>query len=283
MARIYVTGHRNPDLDTLCAASSYANLKNLIDPANEYIPVHCSPVSDSVRDQMNAMELEIPSYKKDVYPKARDVMLTSGLNMQASDPIYDLINSYSIDMPPVIPIYNGDDFKGLLSVDDITAWFLEENKDHDRVYEFSADNILNVLPTELVHRGSSDTIKGRLIVGAADFDHFCGIIDAYEDCIVVTGGRREHIEYALSRQVPAIVVTAEGDLTGVDHTDYKGYIFRTDIGTTDAIRKIRLCECVESVSATETEMMDADEKFTEAKRILSNSKSRGIAICRPIR
>ena len=76
MAKIYITGHRNPDLDTLCGAYSYANLKNLVDPSNEYIAVHCSPISDSVKEQMEAMGLEIPPYKKDVYPKVRDVMLT---------------------------------------------------------------------------------------------------------------------------------------------------------------------------------------------------------------
>ena len=75
MSKVYITGHRNPDLDSLCGALSYARLKNLTDPENEYIPVHCSPVSDSVRKQMEEMGLEIPEYKKDVRPKVRDVML----------------------------------------------------------------------------------------------------------------------------------------------------------------------------------------------------------------
>lgn len=95
MSKVYITGHRNPDLDSLCAALSYAKLKNLTDPENEYVPIHCSPVSDSVRRQMEAMELEIPAYKKDVYPKVRDVMLTSPSRMQAKEPIYDLIRTYS--------------------------------------------------------------------------------------------------------------------------------------------------------------------------------------------
>ena len=68
MSKIYITGHRNPDLDSLCAAASYAQLKNMTDSANEYKAVHCSPVSDSVRRQMEAMELEIPVYMKDVRP-----------------------------------------------------------------------------------------------------------------------------------------------------------------------------------------------------------------------
>jgi len=38
MADIYVTGHRNPDMDSICSAYVYAFLKNLIDSENRYIP-----------------------------------------------------------------------------------------------------------------------------------------------------------------------------------------------------------------------------------------------------
>ena len=41
----------------------------MTDPENEYIPVRCSHLSDSVRKQMELMELEIPAYKRDVFPK----------------------------------------------------------------------------------------------------------------------------------------------------------------------------------------------------------------------
>ena len=83
MGKVYITGHRNPDIDSLCAASSYANLKNLTDSENEYIAIHCSPVSDQVREQMEAMGIEVPPYKKDVFPKVRDVMLEPQGQIQA--------------------------------------------------------------------------------------------------------------------------------------------------------------------------------------------------------
>ena len=35
MSKIYITGHRNPDMDSLCSAYAYANLKNKIDKENE--------------------------------------------------------------------------------------------------------------------------------------------------------------------------------------------------------------------------------------------------------
>ena len=37
MARIYVTGHRNPDTDSIASAIGYAELKRRIDPGNDYV------------------------------------------------------------------------------------------------------------------------------------------------------------------------------------------------------------------------------------------------------
>ncbi|MCD8200216.1 MAG: manganese-dependent inorganic pyrophosphatase [Coriobacteriaceae bacterium] len=44
MSQIYVVGHRNPDNDTIMAAYTYAHLKNLLDPDNEYVPARLGPL-----------------------------------------------------------------------------------------------------------------------------------------------------------------------------------------------------------------------------------------------
>lgn len=44
MSQIYVVGHKNPDNDSIMAAYTYAHLKDLLDPDNEYIPVCLGPL-----------------------------------------------------------------------------------------------------------------------------------------------------------------------------------------------------------------------------------------------
>ena len=39
VALVYVTGHRNPDTDSIASAIGYAELKRRVDPGNEYVPV----------------------------------------------------------------------------------------------------------------------------------------------------------------------------------------------------------------------------------------------------
>ena len=266
MSKVYITGHRNPDIDSLCAASAYANLKNMTDPENEYIAIHCSPVSDQVKEQMEAMGVAIPPYRKDVYPKVRDVMLEPQSYIQADAPIFALVNAYSAENPSVVPIYDGEKFKGLLSVDDITRWFLSDNKEEIPTYRLTIDNILRVIPGKLLHRGKSETIEGSLLVGAASYEAFSGLLEDIGNCIVVLGIRKELIEYAIKRQVPAIIIAAADEAPDVDYSGYEGSVFMTDLGTAETLRRIRLAETVESMMELATETIDIDDLFTHRHR-----------------
>lgn len=278
MSKIYITGHRNPDLDSLCSACAYARLKNLTDPDNEYIAIHCSPVSDSVRSQMEEMDLEIPEYLKDVRPKIKDVMLTTPGRLQGSAPIFDLIKTYNTDKPSVVPIYEGERFKGLLSVDDITGWFLADNQEEIPTYEFSIDNIIKVIPSTLIKRGKEDVIRGSLAVGAASFETFTCFIDDIGECILVTGARKEHIEYAMSKQIPAIIITAAEEAPDMDFSTYEGTVIMTELGTAETIRRVRMAEAVELMMQQKTETIGIEDLFADGRSIFINSHTRGLAV-----
>ena len=278
MGKVYITGHRNPDIDSLCAASAYANLKNLTDSENEYIAIHCSPVSDQVREQMEAMGIEIPQYKKDVFPKVRDVMLEPQTHIQAGAPIFALVNAYNEDNPSVVPIYDGTEFKGLLSVDDITGWFLSDNKEEIPTYKVTVDNVLRVIPGKLIHRGKSGEIEGSLLVGAGTYEAFCAMLDEIDDCIVVLGSRKRHIEYAIKKQMPAIIIAATSEAPDVDFSGYEGSVFITELGTAETLRRIRLAESIESMMQSATATIDIDDLFVEGRKIFANSHTRGLAV-----
>ena len=278
MGKVYITGHRNPDIDSLCAASAYANLKNLTDSENEYIAIHCSPVSDQVKEQMEAMGIEIPQYKKDVFPKVRDVMLEPQTHIQAGAPIFALVNAYNEDNPSVVPIYDGTEFKGLLSVDDITGWFLSDNKEEIPTYKFLVDNVLRVIPGKLIHRGKSDEIEGSLLVGAGTYEAFSSMLDQIDNCIVVLGSRKRHIEYAIKKQMPAIIIAAASEAPDVDFSGYEGSVFITELGTAETLRRIRLAESIETMMQSATATIDIDDLFVEGRKIFANSHTRGLAV-----
>lgn len=133
MEQIYITGHRNPDLDSICSASAYAALKNKLDPKHQYIAVRCGHLSSNVSRILNALDLPTLPYMSNVYPKVGDVVLHSPHHLQDTDKLSELASFYDTHSPSVIPIYQEDKFHGLLSIDDITSWVMKAMSGKDKI------------------------------------------------------------------------------------------------------------------------------------------------------
>ena len=133
MEKVFITGHRNPDLDSVCSASAYAVLKKNTDSARTYVPVRPGHLSDSNKAILSALGIKPPVYMKNVYPKVSDVMLRPEQKYTADMPLTALAKEYSESNPSVVPVFDGDRFKGLLSVDDITYYFMQKMGSEGRV------------------------------------------------------------------------------------------------------------------------------------------------------
>ena len=57
---IYIIGHKNPDLDSIISAISYANLKNKLDSNNQYIPARAGATNKETEYILNKFDLEAP-------------------------------------------------------------------------------------------------------------------------------------------------------------------------------------------------------------------------------
>lgn len=126
MSVVYITGHRNPDVDSICSALGYANLKNLTDPANEYRPVRCSHLGDGTKKLLNAVGITAPPYMSNVYPKVGDVMLEPDIRVDADEPLTEYAEVYKEGIPSAIPVFENGEYCGLISVDDVTTWVVAE-------------------------------------------------------------------------------------------------------------------------------------------------------------
>ena len=74
MATIYVTGHRNPDTDSIASAIGYAELKGRLDPRNEYVPVRLGDLNAQTRWVLERSGAAEPEFLAHVLLRVRDVM-----------------------------------------------------------------------------------------------------------------------------------------------------------------------------------------------------------------
>src|ERR1700712_5485591 len=74
MATVYVTGHRNPDTDSIASAIGYAELKGRLDPRNDYIPVRLGDCNSQTRWLLGPSGAPEPRPLPIVRVRAGDVM-----------------------------------------------------------------------------------------------------------------------------------------------------------------------------------------------------------------
>jgi manganese-dependent inorganic pyrophosphatase len=74
VSRIYVTGHRNPDTDSIASAVGYAELKGRLDPRNEYVPVRLGELNEQTRWVLERSGAPEPELLPHVLLRVRDVM-----------------------------------------------------------------------------------------------------------------------------------------------------------------------------------------------------------------
>ena len=72
MARIYVTGHRSPDTDSIASAVGYAELKGRLDPRNDYVPVRLGELNAQTRWVLERSGASEPQLLRHVLLRARD-------------------------------------------------------------------------------------------------------------------------------------------------------------------------------------------------------------------
>jgi manganese-dependent inorganic pyrophosphatase len=75
--KVYVSGHRNPDTDSIASAIGYAELKRRIDPRNEYVPVRAGDCNTQTRWLLERSGAPEPDFLPHVMLRACDVMKTS--------------------------------------------------------------------------------------------------------------------------------------------------------------------------------------------------------------
>ncbi len=274
---VYITGHRNPDMDSLCAAYAYAVLKSSIDRIHDYKAVRCGHLSDSVKGQLAILGLEAPPYMRDVHPKVGDVMRTGESSIDCNAPIFDLMNIYDKTRPSAVAIFDGKTFKGLLSIDDITSWFLADNSSGSPVYKFNSANFARVMPGRFLSGHDKDyEFHASIKASVNDIDNPC------ESLVVMPYGKdedsRKKFEKAIEMKVPAIVLTGMDDEENPNMGDFEGIVYASKVALAETIRRLRMAPCIYTIMGQQGPALQIDDFFDVAKEQLSSSKLRGLAV-----
>lgn len=210
---VYVTGHKNPDSDSICAAISYAELKNKTGniPA---IPVRLGNVSRETQFILDYFNVEAPEFLETVKLKVEDLKID---NISPISPDISLKMAWNIMRDKNIKSIPVGDHKdhliGLLSISNLTSSYMDiwDNKILSKS-ETSIDNIIDTLSAKALYINENVKVfPGKICVAAMQPNSMKEHVD--EGDIVIVGDRPEIHEEVINEKVSLMILIGSSSLS----------------------------------------------------------------------
>jgi manganese-dependent inorganic pyrophosphatase len=211
MPHVYVTGHKNPDTDSIASAIGYAEYKNLVDPETFYAPARLGEVNPQTRWALQKSGAENPKLLKHIMLRVKDVMNKELVTANRDDPLRNVGIAMSKRNIGQVPILDHDgSLIGLVTERDLARMYIRESREASTFAEspVSAGAMVEVLEGELLVGDGEHESSGRLWVISRSVASMGQEIRPGD--IVVIGDRPKGQQRAIELGA-GILVAANGD------------------------------------------------------------------------
>jgi manganese-dependent inorganic pyrophosphatase len=203
---IYVTGHRNPDTDSIASAIGYAELKGRIDPRNQYIPVRLGDCNAQTRWLLKRSAAPMPQHLAHVSLRAGDVMQKSFPVSRQDAPVREAGRAMAKADLELVPIVDENGaLTGVLTERALARRFVRDSQRTSTLEEAPTDlsALVDVLDGKLVC-GEERQLSGRVWVYAMDPASQSGI---GAGDVVVVGNRPDAQQRVIELGVALLVLS----------------------------------------------------------------------------
>lgn len=206
MDTIYVTGHRNPDTDSIVSAMAYAALRNALGN-REYSARRIGHVSDETHLVLERFGFAPPEWVKNVRTQVRDLdydtppALSSGVTVSRAWTVLTQDRSIA-----AIPVTNEDGtLFGMISAGDIATYDMR-SIERPHIEQIPVFNLLSVLEGRILNDAGNliDTITGDVSIALPQECE--NLLFSSKDTIVVCGQQPDMIRRALEIGVKCIIL-----------------------------------------------------------------------------
>ena len=203
--KVWVVGHKNPDTDSICAAISYAYLKNQLGE-REYVPKRAGAISEETRYVLDYFKVEDPELITDVGAQLKDISIrkTAGVGSQISlKKAWETMKKLDV---VTLPVTNRlGKLEGIIVTKDIATSSMD-------VYD---SRVLSKARTQ--YKNIAETLDGKILAGnehayfmrgkvlvATTPDYMMDFMEA--DDMVILGAQKEAQIRALEANASCIIV-----------------------------------------------------------------------------
>ena len=205
MNEIFVTGHRNPDTDSIVAAISYAALRNALGDS-EYRAARIGSINDETARMLERFGFEPPLHIKTMRTQVCDLDFDRPPTLHSTvtmDLAWRTMRDVETSSLPIVDDDGG--LFGLLSAGDIASYSMRSITD-SRIEALPVFNLLSVLEGKLVNENSFviETVSGDLRIAVPQaIDEPVG---GGRDSILICGDQPEIIAAALEKEINCLII-----------------------------------------------------------------------------
>ncbi len=212
---IYVTGHRNPDTDSIASAIGYAELKRRLDPGNDYLAVRLGELNAQTRWVLERSGATEPEFLPHAMLRVRDVMQQHVPLAGQAAPVREVGLLMARENRDLVPLVDDDGrLAGVMTERVLARRYIRESREASRLdAPTPIGAIVEVLGGRLVVGERDREVTGRVWVLAMDVASLPAEIAAGD--LAVVGNRSDAQRRAIEVGV-ALLVTSNDSAPAED-------------------------------------------------------------------
>lgn len=280
---VYVSGHKNPDTDSICSAIAYSYLLNATNKYNA-VPVRLGEVNRETEYVLKRFGVEHPALLKTVKQKVEDLnydkvtVFSKDLTLKTA---WFLLKQQNLKSAPILDEHG--QLLGLLSTSNIIEGYMDQwDSEVLKKAKTPVENVIDTLEANVIYLNEAlKVINGDIHIAAMSGNEAKKRIHE-NDVVIVGGDRSDDLEELISVKPSLIILT--GSLTSNEHVVNKCKeqgisIVSTPFNTYQTSQQIVQAVPVEYVMIKgDIKTFSTDDTLDYMKEVMSETRYRGYPV-----
>lgn len=280
---VYVSGHKNPDTDSICSAIAYSYLLNATNKYNA-VPVRLGEINRETEYVLKRFGVEHPVLLKTVKQKVEDLnydkvtVFSKDLTLKTA---WFLLKQQNLKSAPILDEHG--QLLGLLSTSNIIEGYMDQwDSEVLKKAKTPVENVIDTLEANVIYLNEAlKVINGDIHIAAMSGNEAKKRIHE-NDVVIVGGDRSDDLEELISVKPSLIILT--GSLTSNEHVVNKCKeqgisIVSTPFNTYQTSQQIVQAVPVEYVMIKgDIKTFSTDDTLDYMKEVMSETRYRGYPV-----
>lgn len=212
MKKIYIIGHKNPDMDSVVSAIAYAELKRAEGDIN-IVPARAGKINIQTAYVLDRFGIPHPEFLSDVIPRVKNHMSGEPVTISHDTPLWEAMQILTTNRFRMLPVVDENNrYISSLHFNAFAQNLLKKiDPQKNSIIQTSARHLMRALRADaVVERNMDELFSAQVIAAASEVETLRGFIDIMpaDNSVVIVGDRLDIQEYVIKKKIRLLVVAA---------------------------------------------------------------------------